>query len=196
MWSGSIDSIPEGWALCDGNNGTPDLTGTFVRHADGVTFNPGDQGGSATDSIVTSSEGDHTHTTDSQGAHTHSGTTGNHQLTTAQLPQHGHYMASEVSGTNNARINNYPNKPFRIYGRYRGDDDTEYELVADIGVADGGATSGLTSYVGSNESHSHTISSDGAHTHTLSTTGAHTHTATVDTIPPYYALAYIMRVAD
>jgi len=24
MWSGSINSIPEGWALCDGQNGTPD----------------------------------------------------------------------------------------------------------------------------------------------------------------------------
>ena len=30
MWSGSIDSIPEGWALCDGNNGTPDLRDRFI----------------------------------------------------------------------------------------------------------------------------------------------------------------------
>ena len=30
MWSGSISSIPEGWALCDGTNGTPDLRDRFI----------------------------------------------------------------------------------------------------------------------------------------------------------------------
>lgn len=30
IWSGTADSIPEGWAICDGSNGTPDLTGRFV----------------------------------------------------------------------------------------------------------------------------------------------------------------------
>ena len=26
MWSGPIANIPQNWALCDGNNNTPDLT--------------------------------------------------------------------------------------------------------------------------------------------------------------------------
>ena len=30
-WSGTIDKIPTGWALCDGTNGTPDLRGRFLR---------------------------------------------------------------------------------------------------------------------------------------------------------------------
>ena len=30
MWSGSISSLPIGWALCDGQNGTPDLRGRFL----------------------------------------------------------------------------------------------------------------------------------------------------------------------
>jgi microcystin-dependent protein len=30
MWSGSIASIPPGWALCDGSNGTPDLRERFI----------------------------------------------------------------------------------------------------------------------------------------------------------------------
>lgn len=30
MWSGSIATIPTGWVLCDGNNGTPDLRDKFV----------------------------------------------------------------------------------------------------------------------------------------------------------------------
>lgn len=30
MWYGNVHEIPVGWALCDGNNGTPDLRGRFV----------------------------------------------------------------------------------------------------------------------------------------------------------------------
>ncbi len=30
LWSGAIVDIPEGWVLCDGNNGTPDLTDKFI----------------------------------------------------------------------------------------------------------------------------------------------------------------------
>lgn len=30
MWSGAINDIPAGWALCNGDNGTPDLRGRFV----------------------------------------------------------------------------------------------------------------------------------------------------------------------
>lgn len=30
MWSGSIASIPSGWALCNGSNGTPDLRDRFI----------------------------------------------------------------------------------------------------------------------------------------------------------------------
>ncbi len=30
-WSGTVANIPTGWALCDGTNGTPDLRGRFLR---------------------------------------------------------------------------------------------------------------------------------------------------------------------
>lgn len=30
LWSGSVASIPGGWALCNGSNGTPDLRNNFV----------------------------------------------------------------------------------------------------------------------------------------------------------------------
>lgn len=46
VWSGTIGNIPAGWALCDGNNGTPDLRSRFLRGARGI-FNPGDLGGDA-----------------------------------------------------------------------------------------------------------------------------------------------------
>ena len=30
MWSGDISKIPDGWALCNGTQGTPDLRGRFI----------------------------------------------------------------------------------------------------------------------------------------------------------------------
>lgn len=30
IWTGDITEIPEGWSLCDGSNGTPDLRGRFI----------------------------------------------------------------------------------------------------------------------------------------------------------------------
>ena len=33
MWYGK-EPIPEGWALCDGNNGTPNLVGSFIKASD------------------------------------------------------------------------------------------------------------------------------------------------------------------
>jgi hypothetical protein len=56
MWSGSIGSIPSGWALCNGANGTPDLRDRFVIAA-GSTYSVGATGGSA-DAVIVS----HTHT--------------------------------------------------------------------------------------------------------------------------------------
>jgi hypothetical protein len=55
MWSGSIGSVPSGWALCNGSNGTPDLRDRFVVSA-GSTYAVGSTGGSP-DAIVVS----HTH---------------------------------------------------------------------------------------------------------------------------------------
>ena len=44
MWSGSTGSIPTGWALCDGSNGTPDLRSRFILGAGG-THSVGESGG-------------------------------------------------------------------------------------------------------------------------------------------------------
>ena len=54
MWSGSIASIPAGYYICDGTNGTPDLRDRFVVGA-GNTFAVGNTGGFT--SSVTSSIG-------------------------------------------------------------------------------------------------------------------------------------------
>lgn len=35
IWSGLLSSIPSGWQICDGTNGTPDLRGQFVKGCSG-----------------------------------------------------------------------------------------------------------------------------------------------------------------
>jgi hypothetical protein len=56
MWGGLISSLPNGYALCDGTGGTPDLRNRFVIGA-GSTYAVGATGGSK-DAVVIS----HTHT--------------------------------------------------------------------------------------------------------------------------------------
>jgi hypothetical protein len=81
LWYGSIGSVPTGWYLCDGTNGTPDLRDKFVVGA-GSTYSVAATGGS-TDAIVVS----HTHTATStvtDPGHFHSvnaGATVSNQLT-------------------------------------------------------------------------------------------------------------------
>lgn len=71
LWSGSIGSIPAGYVLCNGNNGTPDLRDRFVVGA-GSTYAVDAIGGSA-DAVVVS----HTHTaTVTDPGHLHTYTRG------------------------------------------------------------------------------------------------------------------------
>jgi len=84
MWSGSIASIPQGWALCDGTSGTPDLRERFIRGASS-SLAPGNAGGS---SSVTP-------TMSTSGLHTHGGLVGNTSLTINQIPSHTHTLPAD-----------------------------------------------------------------------------------------------------
>ena len=59
LWSGSIATIPGGWYLCDGNNGTPDLRDSFLVGA-GSTYAVGATGGVSTHNHTLTTDG-HTH---------------------------------------------------------------------------------------------------------------------------------------
>ena len=73
LWSGSTGSIPSGFLLCDGTNGTPDLRNSFVLGA-GNSYTVGQTGGS-TDAIVVS----HTHSaTVTDPGHNHLGSVYNY----------------------------------------------------------------------------------------------------------------------
>ena len=62
LWSGAIGSIPSGFYLCNGANGTPDLRDRFIVGA-GNLYSISQTGGSA-DAVVVS----HTHTATVTGA--------------------------------------------------------------------------------------------------------------------------------
>jgi hypothetical protein len=73
LWSGSIGSIPAGYVICNGSNGTPDLRDRFVVGA-GSTYAVNATGGSADAIVVT-----HNHTATStvtDPGHTHNGNFG------------------------------------------------------------------------------------------------------------------------
>ena len=81
IWSGSVGSIPSGWVLCDGTNGTPDLRNSFLVGA-GNSYAVGATGGSA-DAVVPT----HTHTATStvtDPGHNHT-----YQQAGSALPQSG-----------------------------------------------------------------------------------------------------------
>ncbi len=65
FFTGVIASIPARFFLCDGNNGTPDMTNLFVY---GTAGTQGINGGSASDTVI-----NHTHTQ----SHGHNGTAEN-----------------------------------------------------------------------------------------------------------------------
>lgn len=74
MWSGTLDDIPSGWALCDGTNGTPDLKRKFIIGAS-ITLPPGREGGELTHNhIFTTGPHEHDFTSDNH-THTHAGAT-------------------------------------------------------------------------------------------------------------------------
>ena len=139
MWSGSIADIAglDGWELCDGNNGTPDLTDRFVVGA-GNAYAVDDFGGSANAILVS-----HSHTAES--------------TSTVTDPQHSH-------GFDGGGLKS-------LAGDAAGNDD----------YASGGGTTGNAS-TGITVATTTTISDEGV-------SGLNAN------LPPFFALAYIMRTA-
>lgn len=80
LWSGDIQNVPSGYALCDGANGTPDLRGRFVVGQDPRATDPNNQ---VWDSNY-----------NNQGA---VGGEKDHQLVVNELPPHSH-----LYGVNNS----------------------------------------------------------------------------------------------
>jgi hypothetical protein len=134
MWSGSIASIPTGWFLCNGSNGTPDLRDRFIVGA-GTSYSVAATGGSANAVVVS-----HTHTASSS----------------VSDPGHSHNATVNWNGAAGAAFSAF------------------------------GATSAPNSATATTNSNTTGISVST----TVNSTGS---SGTNANLPPYYALAYIMK---
>jgi len=101
LWSGSIGSIPSGWNLCDGSNGTPNLTDRFIVGA-GSSYAVNGTGGASTASLVTANMPAHTHTaTVTDPGHTHT-SNAQQQNTSNQLAGGGSFTTASATATINS----------------------------------------------------------------------------------------------
>jgi microcystin-dependent protein len=98
FWSGSIASIPAGWQLCDGTNGTPDLRNKFLVGA-GNSYSIGNTGGDVTVYLDSPQLPAHSHPSPASvvavGNHNHP-----HPGSTGSVGTHVHPLAmAQMAGT-------------------------------------------------------------------------------------------------
>jgi len=186
MWSGDVNAIPLGWALCDGNNGTPDLRGRFI-----ASINPNHGGwkvpaphnppfGNGLVKLHINNMPVHNHngvTGVTNTNHTHHGKT--HSMNRNAAHAHGFMDAyfAEAWG--------YTNTGTRFTGTGSGDSDGDnwtYEYSDNTNATDTNHEHDFTTrLMNHNSSHSHSIASQGL---------GHA----FDARPYFYALAFIMKL--
>ena len=142
MWSGNINAIPTGWALCDGTRGTPNLKGRFV-----VGYDP--------------SESDYNQIGNNGGEKEHT-------LTIEEMPSHSHDM-DNAGGRHQHTVSN-------VMSTYNSDEDGDR---GSVDRSDYFSQSLFTSYT--KIDHKHAIKNKGQD-------AAH------ENRPPYYVLAFIMKL--
>lgn len=165
FWSGLISSIPSGWQLCDGTNGTPDLRDKFVVGA-GSSYTIGNTGGQVSVSLTSPELPAHNHPVTStsinpSSTHSHgspgTGTEDNHRHTVSALTNAGASIYTSGGGA--------------------------LQLTPSTGPA---GSHSHPAAVGAAGAHTHVITISAGESGSGS---AH------ENRPPYYALAFIMEVA-
>ncbi len=61
IWVGTIAEIPEGWELCDGLNGRPNLLDKFIRGVPDAVTEAGTEGGQASVTLTIAEMASHSH---------------------------------------------------------------------------------------------------------------------------------------
>ena len=175
MWSGTLATIPAGWALCDGTNGTPDLQNKFIRGATTTTL-PGTKGGADTVTLETTNLPSHAHTTTA-------GATGLNLSATASI------TAEANDSTGLDYVPSFPD-PSHLIAVKLAD-----QTVTSANVKSFLCTPPLPTF------EMRLVDSGGQHTHdgTVSISGNGTTETTgsgqaIDILPTYYTLAYIIKI--
>lgn len=198
-WGGSTNEIPEGWALCDGRtlNGitTPNLVGKFIKAANAS----GGTGGKNSQSI--------TLTTANMPRHTHTFTGDKHSH---DVGSHTHTASGSTSSSEGAHTHQLGSGGNTLHVLIPGN-ATSCVLAHRIYEVAPGANAPCQNH------DAFTMTSSGQHTHSFSAitinpaTGSKTDPTTVSgtistegsgspftvqTVPEYYELCFIMKVSD
>jgi len=196
MWGGSAGvfdgtgfgtGVLSGWALCNGNNGTPDLKGKFIVGYSEAT-------GDVDYNTIGKTGGEKTHT-----------------LSTAELPSHNHSGSSDsqnvsitvnvsgdISGNTGSNNRGHTHSYYDEYypWQYISNGDGSDRRGIQIPLVNNGRNTG-------GESQNHTHSFSGSFSGSGTGSQNHSHTITVgytgsgtahENRPPYYTLAYIMKL--
>ena len=171
MWNGS--EIPEGWAICDGENGTPNLIGKFIKASE----TGGETGGG--------------------GNHTIEGNNNYIKLTADHLPDHTHDIPELTTSEDGSHTHKYSDE----YTDWSTSETADYTVtkVATTGETTFDSL-GLssTSYNVNEDDYEKTSESEGSHTHTLNeatTSGVNNVTNNAFSIEPsYFSLVFIMKL--
>lgn len=169
MWSGSTGSIPAGWALCDGTNGTPDLKGRFI-----VGFG-------TRDSIIRTAAGSTMLGDDIDFQINNKGGTDAVILSEEQLPAHNHSASMSNGGAHTHDI---------YFGGW--DSGGLISARTHLAVDDNSCCSNIGTDTGQPDHVAELGPDDGSHKHTVTigSTGAN---KVHENLPPYYVLAFIMK---
>ena len=185
LWSGSTSAIPTGWALCNGqtvarsdgagNITTPDLTNKFVVCA-GTSYSVGSTGGATSNTP--------TITLTNQAV----------TLTEAQVPAHAHTITVTDPGHNHAITD-----PGHAHSYDRSNSGTVVNGSVAAVTAEQGKTNTVTGTNYTGISINTRVTGITASNSSFGGSGSHIHNNTaassaVPTLPPYYALAYIMKL--
>lgn len=165
MWSGTVDTIPDGWGLCDGNQHggvyCPNLTDKFIIGA-GKQYSPTDCGGSKTHTM--------TLTIDQMPYH-------RHNVSIKRDSGHSHKFDDSYlidNGDNNHKLISGKRKVTGTYTINKGLETKENPFLY--------------------YSEANTLSA-GEHTHTVTEEYAGKGSAIYyNVMPPYYALCFIMKL--
>jgi len=142
-FAGIPSTIPAGWAMCDGNNGTQNLRDRFIAgFATGGVYTQNGVAGYTPGATAVPVGG----TAATAGSHSHTGTTAGHTLVEAEIPSHTH------SYTSYSENNSVGTNPATTGG------GTPNGAATVVGATGGGAP------------HAHGISTDAGHQHSVSGT--------------------------
>lgn len=189
-WSGASGTVPEGWHICNGNEGTPNLNDRFIVGAGG-SYAVGASGGEDSVTLSTTTMATHKHTNPSTGSdgghkHTLSSTTGDgaHKHTVPETALEAFSHNHSFTGSSWKQGDS----------AYSGTNRHSTTSSHDTG-SDGSHTHPITFNTVS--THTHTTPNTGtraAHKHTLSGTGSTGGGQSHENRPPFLALFLIMKL--